>query len=161
MQICLPATNLEKYVLELITAIIIIPLGFIIAYIVGILLDRAVISVAFSDLQYSLLPLDFKGFLKYFSCSNYEICISTYFFISVSFLGAIVFNKQRLLKTWGIFFGLLIVFIFTLAIFLNWCEEHGYAIELHNHLNTYRIIVLILTITFFILAYCKLIRKKA
>lgn len=109
--ILLPASIEEKFAVNFIMAFILVPVVTFVTMFLGMELGHLVNWIRFD--KYVLL---YKETLYKFS--HYGNWFSVYLFMSFSFLGAILFKKNKLLKTWAIVFGLGFLSVVGLSIWI-------------------------------------------
>ncbi len=109
--ILLPASIEEKFVVNFVIAFIIVPVISFGAIFIGMEIGHLVNWIRFRE--YVLL---YEETLYHFTESGHWITV--FLAISFSFLGAVVFKKNKLIKTWAIVFALNVLLIIGLSVWV-------------------------------------------
>ncbi|MDO5759641.1 MAG: hypothetical protein Q4Q06_01285 [Bacteroidota bacterium] len=98
LSILLPLSNEEKFLTNFILSFLIIPILVFVALFIGMEIGHLVNYLRFEE--YHFLYKE-----SFYSFSKYDSYLQVYLLLSFSFLGAIIFKKNKLIKTWAIVFG--------------------------------------------------------
>jgi len=109
--IMLPASIEEKFIVNLVLAFVIIPIIQFTAVFIGMEVGYLVNSFRFEK-----YVLSYKETFEPFT--HYGKWMTIYMFMAFSFIGAIVFKKNKLLKTLAIDFGLWLICIIVVSIII-------------------------------------------
>lgn len=114
--ILLPASVEEKYIVNFIMAFIMVPIINFVALFIGLEIGHLINWLRF-DKYVFLYKETFHSFTHYFSWI--KICVV----LGISFFGAILFKKNKLIKTWAIVFGLGFLVIIGVSVFIYMYHE--------------------------------------
>lgn len=142
--ILLPASIEEKFAVNFVLAFILVPVIQFVSLFIGMEIGHLINWIRFDN--YTLL----YGYSLY-DFSKYYNWVMVYVFMGFSFFGAVFFQKNKLIKTWAIVFGLMLLVSIGFAIFIVNMDYEAQSLRTFFNTTALKIVVQIAMHVVFVL----------